>query len=181
MLIPAEQAALLTMLTRLLAARTAIDIGTFTGVSALAIARGLAPGGRVITCDVTDTWEPLAREHWQRAGLAAGIDFRMAPAGQVLASLPAGTVIDVAFLDADKEGYDGYYRQLLPLLRPGGLLVADNVFLNGYVLAPELAPEGIERRSAQALRAFNAMVAADSRVEAVMLPIADGLTIARKT
>lgn len=180
MLVPSEEAALLTILTRLLAATTAVDIGTFTGVSALAMAQGLAPGGRVITCDLTDAWSHIAREHWEKAGLAEQIDFRVAPADDVLAALPAGTVVDIAFLDADKEGYARYYERLIPLVRPGGLLLADNVLLNGYVLAPELAPEGIERRSAEAIRSFNAMVAADERVESLMLPIADGLTIVRK-
>jgi len=180
MLVPTEEAALLTILTRLLGARTAVDIGTFTGVSALAMAQGLAPGGRVITCDVTDAWSHIAKEHWERAGMAEQIDFRVAPADEVLAALPSGTVVDIAFLDADKEGYARCYERLIPLLRPGGLLLADNVLLNGYVLAPELAAEGIERRSAEAIRAFNAMVAADDRVESLMLPIADGLTIVRK-
>jgi predicted O-methyltransferase YrrM len=181
MLVPAEEAALLTILARLLAAKTAVDIGTFTGLSALAMAQGLAPGGRVITCDVTDKWSDIAREYWERAGMSQRIDFQVTPADDLLAALPTGTVVDIAFLDADKEGYAGYYGRLIPLLRPGGLLLADNVLLNGYVLAPELAAEGIERRSAQAIRAFNAMVAADERVECLMLPIADGLTIVRKT
>ena len=180
MALPIEEAALLTLLTRLLAATTAVDIGTFTGLSALAMAYGLAPGGRVITCDVTDRWAGTAREHWERAGVSDRIDLRVAPADEVLDGLSAGTVVDIAFLDADKEGYCRWYRRLVPMLRPGGLLIADNVFLGGYVLAPELAAEGVERRSAEALRAFNAMVAADERVEALPLPIADGLTIARK-
>jgi caffeoyl-CoA O-methyltransferase len=88
--------------------------------------------------------------------------------------------VDFAFLDAPKDGYAHWYERLVPMLRPGGLLVADNVLLNGYVLAPELAPEGIERRSAESLRAFNAAVAADDRMDVVMLPFADGLTIARR-
>ena len=180
MLVPSEEAALLTILTRLLAAKTAVDIGTFTGVSALAMAQGLAPGGRVITCDLTDAWSHIAKDHWERAGMSERIDFRVAPADEVLAALPAATVVDIAFLDADKEGYARYYERLIPLLRPGGLLVADNVLLNGYVLAPELAPAEIERRSAEAIRAFNATVAADERVECLMLPIADGVSIVRK-
>ena len=129
---------------------------------------------------MTDAWSHIAKEHWERAGMAERIDFRVAPADEVLAALPSGTVVDIAFLDADKEGYARCYERLIPLLRPGGLLLADNVLLNGYVLAPELAAEGIERRSAEAIRAFNAMVAADDRVESLMLPIADGLTIVRK-
>jgi len=180
MAVPVEQVALLTMLARLVGARTALDIGTFTGLSALAIARGLVPGGQVVTCDVTDAWAELAREHWARAGMSGRIDFQVAPADAVLAALPSGTVVDFAFLDAPKDGYAHWYERLVPMLRPGGLLVADNVLLNGYVLAPELAPEGIERRSAESLRAFNAAVAADDRMDVVMLPFADGLTIARR-
>lgn len=180
MLVPAEQANLLTMLTRLVDAGTAIDVGTFTGCSALAMARGLRPGGTVLSCDVTDKWLDIARPHWERAGVGDRIDFRLGPADDTLAALPDGTEVDIAFLDADKENYETYYRRLFPLLRPGGLLVVDNVFLNGYVLDPELADEGFLREASVALRAFNAMLAADERMETVMLPIADGLTIARK-
>jgi predicted O-methyltransferase YrrM len=180
MLVPAEQAALLTLLTRLLDADTAVDIGTFTGCSALAMARGLRRGGRVISCDVSDKWLDIAQEHWDQAGVAERIDFRLGPADETLRALPDDTSVDIAFLDADKESYETYYRRLVPLLRAGGLLVVDNVFFNGYVLAPELAAEGIERTSATALRAFNAVLAADKRMDTVMLPISDGLTIARK-
>lgn len=180
MVVPAEQANLLTMLTRLVDAGTAIDVGTFTGCSALAMARGLRPGGTVISCDVTDKWLDIARPHWERAGVEDRIDFRLGPADETLAALPEGTQVDIAFLDADKENYETYYRRLFPLLRPGGLLVVDNVFFNGFVLDPELADEGVLREASTALRAFNAMLAADERMETVMLPIADGLTIARK-
>lgn len=180
MVVPAEQANLLTMLTRLVDAGTAIDVGTFTGCSALAMARGLRPGGTVISCDVTDKWLDIARPHWERAGVEDRIDFRLGPADETLAALPEGTQVDIAFLDADKENYETYYRRLFPLLRPGGLLVVDNVFFNGFVLDPELADEGVLREASTALRAFNAMLAADERMETLMLPIADGLTIARK-
>lgn len=180
MLIPVEQAALITMLTRLLNARTAVDIGTFTGFSALAMARGLAPGGRVITCDITDEWTDIAREHWKLAGVADRIDFHLAPADDTLRELPDETSVDIAFLDADKDNYETYYHRIVPMLRPGALLLVDNILFNGYVLDPALAEEGIMQTSATALRYFNAMLAADRRMEAVALPIADGLTIARK-
>ncbi|MEV4483211.1 O-methyltransferase [Micromonospora coxensis] len=180
MMVTVEQAALLTILTRLVGARTAVDIGTFTGVSAMAIARGLAPGGRVVTCDVTDRWADIARTHWEQAKVADRIDFRLGSAARTLRSLPADTVVDLVFIDADKMNYPTYYEAVLPLLRPGGLLLADNVLLDGYVLDPELAEPGLPRRAAQTLRAFNATLAADDRFEAVMLPIADGLTIARR-
>ena len=180
MMVPVEEAALLTMLTRMLSAATAIDVGTFTGLSALAMARGLAPGGTVITCDVRDKWSDIAQEHWRRAGVSDVIDFRLGPADATLRGLPDGTSVDIAFLDADKENYAGYCQLLVPLLRPGGLLIVDNVLFNGYVLDPELADEGWWRDSARALRALNAELAADTRLDTVMLPIADGVTIARK-
>ncbi|MEO6700591.1 MAG: class I SAM-dependent methyltransferase [Jatrophihabitantaceae bacterium] len=179
MMVPVEQAGLLSLLSRLLKVECAVDIGTFTGLSALAIARGLAPGGRVISCDVTDQWSEIAREHWTRAGLADRIDFRLGPAGRTLGEL-APESVDLVFIDADKMNYPNYYRSAVPLLRSGGLLLLDNVLLDGYVLDPELAHDGLMRRCASTLRLVNAEVAADERLEAVMLPIADGLTIARK-
>jgi caffeoyl-CoA O-methyltransferase len=180
MMVPQEQAALLTMLTRMLAARSVLDIGTFTGFSALSFARGLAPGGRVLTCDVTEQWADIAREHWKRAEVEDRVDFRVAPAQETLRALPPGTTFDIAFLDADKENYPGYLRTVAPLLRPGGLLIVDNVLFNGYVLDPLLAEEGLLREASSGLRQFNAELAADQRFDAVMLPIADGLTIARR-
>ncbi len=180
MLVPEEEAALLGLLTRMLAAELVVDVGTFTGCSALAFARGLAPGGRVITCDVTDKWLGIAQEHWSRAGVSDRIDFRLGPAEETLRGLAAGSAIDIAFLDADKENYGVYYELIVPLLRSGGLLILDNVLFNGYVLAPELAESGLVREAAAALREVNARLAADPRLEAVMLPIADGLTLARK-
>ncbi|MFE5572217.1 O-methyltransferase [Amycolatopsis japonica] len=180
MMAPAEQLQLLTMLTGLLQATTVVDVGTFTGLSALAFARGLSAGGRVITCDVTDKWIELAREHWERAGVADRIDFRLGPAGRTLQNLAEDTVADLVFVDADKMNYLKYYEAAVPLLRRGGLLVADNVLLDGLVLDPELAEPGLPRRCAETLRVFNARLAADDRFETVMLPIADGLTIARK-
>lgn len=179
MAVPIEQVTLLTILAKLVSAKTAVDVGTFTGLSALALARGLAPGGRVITCDVTDRWAELARDAWQQAGVADRIDFRLGPAGRILRALNEGSA-DIIFIDADKMNYLKYHEIAVPLLRPGGLLLADNVLLDGYVLDPELAAAGLERRSAQVMRGFNATLAADDRLETVMLPIADGLTIARR-
>jgi O-methyltransferase len=179
MMVPVEQAALLTILVSLLSATTVVDVGTFTGLSALSLARGLGPGGRVITCDVTDRWVDIAREHWELAGVADRIDFRLGPAGRTLGEFTAGSV-DLVFVDADKMNYPNYYRLAVPVLRAGGLLVADNVLLDGYVLDPDLAAAGLARRSAETLRTFNATLAADDRLDTVMLPIADGLTIARK-
>jgi caffeoyl-CoA O-methyltransferase len=180
MMVPVEQAALLTMLARIGAARIAVDIGTFTGLSALALARGVAPDGRVITCDISDRWLELARAHWQRAGLADRIEFTRAPAGRLLQRLTTELRADLVFVDADKLNYPTYCRLAIELLRPGGLLVVDNVLLDGYVLAPELAAEKLLRGCATALRQVNASLASDERLDTVMLPIADGLTIARK-
>ncbi len=179
MMVPVEQAALLTLLTRLLAARAAVDVGTFTGLSALAIACGIQPGGRVITCDVTDTWLGLARAHWEKAGVADRIDFRLGAAARTLSTLEPES-IDLVFIDADKMNYPTYHRLAVPALRPGGLMLVDNVLLDGYVLDPHLAEPGLPRRAAETMRAFNTAVAADDRLEVMMLPIADGLTIALK-
>jgi predicted O-methyltransferase YrrM len=179
MMATAQQATLLTMLARLLNATTVVDIGTFTGLSALALARGLSPGGRVITCDVTDQWIGLAREHWERAGVADRIEFRRGAATRALRDL-AGTAVDLVFVDADKMNYPKYYELAVPLLRQGGLLVADNVLLDGHVLDPELAEPGLARRCAETLRALNKTLASDDRLDVVMLPLADGLTVAMK-
>jgi predicted O-methyltransferase YrrM len=180
MMATAQQATLLTMLAGLVNARTAVDIGTFTGLSALALARGLRPGGQVITCDVTDHYLGMAREHWQRAGVDDRIEFRLGAAARTLREMPEGTALDIVFIDADKMNYPKYYELALPLLRSGGLLVADNVLLDGWVVDPARAEAGLPRRCAETLRKFNATLAADERVDAVMLPLADGLTIARK-
>jgi caffeoyl-CoA O-methyltransferase len=179
MMIAAEQAALLTMLARLLGARTVIDVGTFTGLSALTLALGLAPGGRVITCDVSDRHARIARDHWQLAGVGDRVEFRLGPARGTLEALPPGCA-DLIFIDADKMNYPRYHALSVPLLRPGGLLVADNVLLDGYVLDPELAADSLRRGCARALRSFNSALSADDRLETVMLPVADGLTLARK-
>jgi predicted O-methyltransferase YrrM len=179
MMIAVEEAALLTMLARLLGATTAIDVGTFTGLSALALAHGLAPGGRVLTCDVTDRYAQIARDHWVLAGVADRVEFRLGPARRTLEALPPGSA-DLIFVDADKMNYPHYHALSVPLLRPGGLLVADNVLLDGYVLDPELATDSLRRSCARALRSFNSALGADGRLETVMLPVADGLTLARK-
>ncbi len=170
-----EQAALLTLLARLLGARNAVEVGTFTGLSALAIARGLAPGGRLLCCDVSLEWTALARRAWQRAGVAERIDLRIAPAAETLAALPPDPVIDLAFIDADKTGYMTYYEALVPRLRPGGIVVLDNVLWGGSVIDPVRQEDDV-----RAIRAVNERVATDPRVEAVMLPVADGITLARR-
>ncbi|WP_246001888.1 O-methyltransferase [Allorhizocola rhizosphaerae] len=180
MMVPFEQASLLTMLARLARATVAVDVGTFTGLSALALARGLPAGGRVITCDVTDAWLGIAHEHWQRAAVADRIEFRLGPARRVLGELGGEPVADIVFIDADKMNYPRYCELAVPLLRPGGLLILDNVLLDGYVIDPELADDGLMRSCARVMREVNLALAADERLDTVMLPIADGVTLARR-
>ncbi|MDQ1644184.1 MAG: caffeoyl-CoA O-methyltransferase [Cryptosporangiaceae bacterium] len=175
MQISPEQGQFLTLLTSILGVRNAVEVGTFTGYSSLSIARGLAPGGHLLCCDVSDEWTKIARRYWARAGVEDRIELRLAPALESLRALPADPVIDLTFLDADKDGYIGYWEELVPRTRPGGVLLVDNVFSGGRV-----TDESDHAGSADAIRAFNAHVVADERVEAVMLAIADGLTIARR-
>ncbi len=169
-----EQGALLTLLARVVEARFVVEVGTFTGYSALCLARGVAPGGRVLCCDVNEDWTAIARRHWELAGVADRIDLRIGPAIDTLRSLPADRTVDLAFIDADKPGYLAYWEELVPRTRPGGLILADNVLWSGAVVDPAR-----DDRDTVAIRAFNDRVAADERVDAVMLPVADGLTIAR--
>jgi caffeoyl-CoA O-methyltransferase len=175
MQISVEQGALLTLLAQLMSARYAVEVGTFTGYSAICIARGLAPGGRVLCCDVNQEWTAIARRYWARAGLAHGIELRLAPALETLRSLPTRPEIDFAFVDADKINYRRYYEELLPRLRPNGLIVFDNVLWMGQV-----ADCTDHSESTEALRELNELLIRDERVEAVMIPVADGLTLARK-
>jgi len=175
MQIAPEQGAFLTLLARLVGARNAVEVGTFTGYSSLAIARGLADGGRLLCCDVSEEWTGIARRYWEQAGVADRIDLRIAPALETLRALPAEATIDLTFIDADKTGYIDYWDELVPRTRPGGILAVDNVFSHGRVLDPET-----ESDTGRAIQAFNDHASADDRVELVMLPIADGLTLARK-
>jgi caffeoyl-CoA O-methyltransferase len=170
-----DEGALLTLLTRLTGAASAVEVGTFTGYSTLCIARGLRPGGRLITCDVSAQWAAIGARHWARAGLSGVIEARTGPAIDTLRQLPPGPALDFAFIDADKEGYRSYYEQLVPRLRPGGLIVLDNVFLGGRVLDP-----AFQEPHHLAMRQLNDFVRGDPRVEAVMIPVRDGMTIARR-
>jgi caffeoyl-CoA O-methyltransferase len=175
MQVAVEQGAFLTLLARAIGARHAVEVGTFTGYSAIAIARGLAADGRLLCCDVSDEWAAVARRYFARAGLQDRIDLRVAPALDTLRALPTTPAIDLAFVDADKPSYRAYYEELLPRLRPNGLLLFDNVLWSGAVVDASDHSENTE-----AIRALNDHVARDTRVESVMLPVADGLTIARK-
>jgi len=170
-----EQGAFLTLLAHLLGARSIVEVGTFTGYSSICLARGLAPGGRLLCCDVSEEWTAVARRYWERAGLTDRIELRIAPALDTLRALPERAEIDLVFIDADKTNYRNYYETLLPRVRPGGLFVFDNVLWMGEVANPANQDE-----STVAIRALNDALAADARVDTVMLPVADGVTLARK-
>jgi caffeoyl-CoA O-methyltransferase len=175
MQIAPEQGAFMTLVARILGARRAIEIGTFTGYSALCLARGLTDDGELICCDVSEEWTSVGRRYWEEAGVAHKIDLRIAPAIETLGQLPREPGFDLAFIDADKSGYIAYFEALLPLIRKGGLILVDNVLWEGAVVNP-----AVDDEDTLAIRTFNDLVAADSRVECVMLPIADGLTLLRK-
>jgi caffeoyl-CoA O-methyltransferase len=170
-----DQGQLLTMLARLVGARRAVEVGTFTGYSSMCIARGLVEGGSLLCCDVSEEWTAIGVRAWERAGLRNRIELRIAPALETLRALPAEAVIDLVFIDADKGGYAAYWDELVPRVREGGVLLADNVLWSG-----EIADENVTGDNVDALRAFNDKVAADERVDVVVLPAFDGLTIARK-
>ena len=170
-----DEGQLLTMIARLVGARRAVEVGTFTGYSSLCIARGLADGGSLLCCDVNEEWTAIGRKAWDRAGVGERIELRIAPALETLRALPADPDIDLVFIDADKPNYPAYWDELVPRVRPGGVLLADNVLWSG-----EIANESVTNANVDALRLFNDTVAADDRVEAVVLTAFDGLTIARK-
>jgi caffeoyl-CoA O-methyltransferase len=170
-----EQGTFMTLLTRLSGARSALEIGTFTGYSSICIARGLADGGRLICCDVSDEWTSVARRYWAAAGLADTIELRLGPAAATLAALPADQRFDLAFIDADKTGYVGYWDAVVPRIQAGGVILVDNTLSHGRVV--ELADTST---NVQGIRDFNDHASADNRVELVLLPVGDGLTLARK-
>jgi caffeoyl-CoA O-methyltransferase len=175
MQIGSDQGALMTLLTRLTGVRAAVEVGTFTGYSAICIARGLAEGGKLTCCDVSEEWTSLAREYWERAGLADRIELRLGPALDTLRAMPPGPHLDLAFIDADKTGYAGYWEEIVPRIRPGGIILVDNTLQGGDVADPvATSPQ------AAAMRAFNDHAASDARVDAVLLPVGDGLTLARR-
>ncbi len=175
MQIGAEQGTFMTLLARIAGARNAVEVGTFTGYSAICLARGLADGGRLLCCDVSEEWTAVARRFWHRAGLADRIELRIGPAIETLRALPGGPVLDLAFIDADKPGYIGYWEEIVPRIRPGGVILADNTFFGGGVVEPANDSADVE-----AIRAFNEHAVADERVELVLLPVGDGLSLARK-
>jgi len=175
MQIAPEQGAFMTLLVRALGVRRAIEVGTFTGYSALCIARGLPDDGKLLCCDVSEEWTAVARRFWEKAGVARKIELRIGPAIDTLRALPASPDWDLAFIDADKAGYPLYYEECLTRLRPNGVILVDNVLWSGNVADPEARDA-----STVHIREFNDRVAADPRVDAAMLPLGDGLTLLRK-
>ena len=172
MQISPAQGALMTMLTTLLEPRFAVEVGTFTGYSALAVAKALPPGGRLLCCDISEEWTAIAREHWERAGVSDRIDLRIAPAMDTLRSLPPEPAVDLAFIDADKASYIAYYEELVRRLSARGVILVDNALWDGHVADPDRTDPTTEQ-----LRAFNAHVIADERVLVALLPVGDGLSM----
>jgi predicted O-methyltransferase YrrM len=178
MQITPEQGQFMALLIEILGARRALEVGTFTGYSALAVARALPPDGRLVACDVSEEYAAVARRYWADAGIADRIDLRLGPALETLKGLledGAADSFDFCFIDADKSNYDGYYELALQLVRPGGLIAIDNVLWSGAVVDPD--DQSDETR---AIRALNDKIHADDRVSVSMLPIGDGLTLARR-
>lgn len=166
------ESALLTTLTRIIQPRFVVEVGTFTGASALAIARALPADGRILCCDVSEEWTSIAREFWQTAGVDDRIELRLGPAAGTLAELPAEPAIDLAFIDADKTGYIGYFEAIIERLAPHGLIVVDNVLWDGTV-----ADDSVTDNNTEAIRAFNDHVMSDDRVEVALLPVGDGMSL----
>jgi predicted O-methyltransferase YrrM len=178
MQIAPEQGTFMNLLARSIGARYAVEVGTFTGYSAICVAQALPPEGRLLCCDVSEEWTAIARRYWAKAGVAEKITLKIAPAIETLQALPAydpDHPIDFAFIDADKSNYRLYYEEVLKRTRPGGLILIDNVLWSGAVIDPK-----VQTADTRAIRSLNDFLATDDRVDMVMLPIADGLTICRK-
>lgn len=174
MQIAGDQAAFMTILARAVSARRAIEVGTFLGYGAIAIARGLPEDGELVVCELEQEYADRARGHLEQAGLADRVEFRVGPATDSLRAMDDSGSFDLAFVDADKDSYPGYYEECLRLLRPNGLLLLDNVYRGGRVLDPG------DDESVGVSVELNDRIAADERVDAAMLSIADGITLVRK-
>ncbi|MGV0104396.1 class I SAM-dependent methyltransferase [Nostoc sp. DSM 114160] len=178
MQISPEQGQFMSLLVQLIAAKKTLEVGVFTGYSSLSVALALPPDGKIIACDVSEEFTAIARRYWLEAGVADKIDLQLAPALETLDRLLAtgqAETFDFAFIDADKENYDGYYERSLQLVRPGGLIAIDNVLWSGQV-----ADEQNQDESTQAIRALNEKLHHDERITLSLVPIADGLTLAIK-
>jgi predicted O-methyltransferase YrrM len=173
-----DQGAFMAFLVRLIGARRTLEVGTFTGYSSLAVAAALPEDGKLIACDVSDEWTSIARRYWQEAGVSNKIDLRLGPATETLAGLlrdGGADSFDFAFIDADKEEYDAYYESCLKLIRPNGLILVDNALWSGAVADPSK-----NDAETAAIRALNAKIRDDVRVEACLLTVGDGVMLARK-
>ena len=175
MQIAPDQGAFMTLLCRSIGASEAIELGTFTGYSAICIARGLAPGGRLVACELSEEYAEVAARNIEAAGVADRIEIRIGPALETVRALPERELFDFAFIDADKPGYPDYYEQLLPRMRGGGLIVVDNVLQGGDVVSDDADGDSVA-----AIRRLNDTITADDRVDTAMVAIADGLMLARK-
>jgi caffeoyl-CoA O-methyltransferase len=175
MSISPDQCSLLNLLTSLIGARYAVEVGTFTGSSSISIARGLAPGGKLTCFDQEFHWTSIARRYWFKAGLQDRIDLRLGDAHQLLPRFRSPGLLDLVFIDADKEGYDFYYETLLPLVRPNGLIIFDNMLRGGKVIDPI----GRTDAGVRAIDELNAKLARDPRIQSVLIGVADGLHICR--
>ena len=167
-----DEGELLTMLVRLIGARNAVEVGTFTGYSSICIARGLPADGHLLCCDVSEEYTAVARRYWERAGVADRVELRLAPAVETLQALPTDRHLDFAFIDADKAGYPAYYEEIVTRVRAGGLIVLDNMLRDGRVLDPQNDDD-------RAIVAMNDALVADDRVDVVLLPVRDGVSLAR--
>jgi predicted O-methyltransferase YrrM len=175
MQIAPEQSLFTTLLTRALGVRRAVEVGTFTGMSSLSIALGMPADGRLLCCDVSEEWTAVAKRYWAEAGVANRIELRIGPAADTLKALPPDPVFDLAFIDADKTGYDAYYEACLTLLRPGGMLLIDNMLWSGAVADPS-----DQDPDTRALRALAAKIHADGRVDMTLAGVGDGLSVVVK-
>jgi predicted O-methyltransferase YrrM len=175
MQIAPEQGAFLEWLTLLLGATNVVEVGTFTGYSSICLARGLAPGGRLLCCDVSEEWTSVARAYWERAGLSDRIELRLGPAADTLAALPTDPPVDLAFVDADKESYPTYIELLAGLVRPGGVIAVDNTLWGGAV-----TDAGTDDPTTRVIQEFNDGLVTDSRFDTALLPLADGVTLLRR-
>ncbi|MET0421538.1 MAG: O-methyltransferase [Acidimicrobiia bacterium] len=170
-----DQAVLMEMIARAMGAKRAIEVGTFTGYSSLAVARGMGPDGYLLCCDVSEEWTAMARDAWAEAGVSDRIELKIGPGVDTLRALPLEENFDLAFIDADKPGYPEYYEEILQRLRPGGLILLDNMLQGGRVLDASLDDESVV-----AIRSLNDAIAADDRVRVVLLPIGDGVSFVQK-
>jgi len=187
MQITPEQGQFMALLVRLMRARKTLEIGTYTGYSALSVALALPADGRVVACDVSETWTNVGKRYWQEAGVADRIDLRLGPALDTLRELQAdghNESFDFAFIDADKSSYLKYYEAVLPLLRQGGLIAIDNVAMFGAVVDPGLLDDALRERiddeQIETIKKLNARILVDERVDVSMLPLADGMTLVLK-